>query len=260
MHMHACLYTHISHKLGKGFRRWIIIYCHDTLKIHHHGVWLVSPSPHTPLALHHLVDWLIVFCHRHCNAFFCDYPDVGDTVIYMAVTASTDGAVIVSTRWWSTCFVVRFLVSSCGRSPFDVFRLFSESTASHAEWSFVAAREIGGHLFRHRTESLSGDELAQKGLQSYLFLLNSTEDTRFPLSHPHRDFLSPNDWNIVCALTAHLSLFGNTNMLDLNSAVFVIFIITGIHLEYNVLDYNQCYICFTDCETGSISFLLLLLF
>lgn len=206
--MHTCshTHTHTTHKLGKGFRRWIIIYCHDTQEIHHHGVWLVSPSPHTPLALDHLVDWLIVFCHRHCNAFFCDYPDVGDTVIYMALTASTDGAVIVSTRWRSTCFVVRIMVSSCGRSPFDVFRLFSDATDTQAEWFFVAASEIGGHLFRPRTDSLSGDELTQKALQSYLFLFSLMENIRFPLSHAHGEFLTLNDQNPGCVLEKHSKL------------------------------------------------------
>lgn len=111
----------ISHtsKVWKGFRQWIIyISCHDTQKIHHHGAWLVRPllpSPHTlPLALHHLADWIIVFCHRHCNAYLWDYPDVGDTIIHMPATLNTDGRVIASARWRSPCFVIRFIVISCG--------------------------------------------------------------------------------------------------------------------------------------------------
>lgn len=117
----------------------------------------------------------------------------------MALTASTDGAVIVSTRWRSTCFVVRIMVSSCGRSP-------SDATDTQAEWSFVAASEIGGHLFRPRTDSLSGDELTQKALQSYLFLFSLMENIRFPLSHAHGEFLTLNDQNPGCVLEKHSKL------------------------------------------------------
>lgn len=68
-------------------------------------------SPHTPpLALHHLVNWIIVFWHCHYNAYFCNYPDVGDTIIHMPTTMSTDGCVIATTRWWSPYFVIRFIV------------------------------------------------------------------------------------------------------------------------------------------------------
>lgn len=93
-----------------------------------------------PLTLHHLVEWIIVFCHRRRNAYLHDYPHMGDTIIHMPVTPSTDGGVIGSARWRSPCFVIRFIVISCECSPFNVSTFISLpqiASASHFEWTSI---------------------------------------------------------------------------------------------------------------------------
>lgn len=169
-----------------------------TGKIHHHVAWLLPPSlpssPHTfPLALHHLVNWIIVFCHCHYNAYLCNYPDVGDTIIHMPTTMSTDGCVIASTWWLSPYFVIRFIVIFLWVFTvwcFQIRFLHQMPLESHLEWTSVSDNEIQGSSFSSRSGSLSGDILAWQALPSHLFLLSSMVEIRFPLSYVQGEFLT----------------------------------------------------------------------
>lgn len=163
---------------------------HDTQQSR--GAWFVPPLPSSPPphpALHHIADWIIVFCHCHCNAYPCDYLDVGDTTIHMPVTLSTDGCVIASTRWQSPCFVIRFIVIflwvvtiSCFHShfPFRILSILILSGLQHLIMRYRQAPDkahwvVTCWLSWHSSSICSPRLMVEK---------------RFPLSHALKDFFT----------------------------------------------------------------------
>lgn len=128
--VHTHTWTHTEReRVWKSTWATDYLYLHDTEAIHHHGTWLVFPLPSSPpLALHHRTDWIIVLCYS--NAHLCSCPQAGATAWDTPVTPGTDGSIIVDTHRWSSCFVIRLTVISCGLLPFHILTFISPSEAT----------------------------------------------------------------------------------------------------------------------------------